>query len=153
MTVGDLNQTIVAERILWVRQMLDGIRDLPIGNKDDFLKNRHYVAAAESYLRRALESLFDLGRHILAKEFAFPATEYKEIAVGLSEKRVIDPDELELMRKMAGYRNRMVHFYHEITAEELWDICAHHIGEIDLLVNSLRRWASARQNTSRCDDL
>jgi uncharacterized protein YutE (UPF0331/DUF86 family) len=153
MTTGELNRTVVAERILWVRQMLDGIRDLPTRNKDDFLNGRHNVAAAESYLRRALEALFDLGRHILAKEFAFPVTEYKEIAIGLADKSVIDAPELDLMRKMAGYRNRMVHFYHEITAEELWEICAHHLGEIEVLVESLRRWVSARQSVSRCDDL
>ena len=83
------------------------------------------MAAAESYVRRALGVLFDLERHILVKEFGLPATEYKEIAVGLAEKRVINPHEPELMRKMAGYRNRMVHFYNEITSEELHGISAH----------------------------
>ena len=35
--------------------------------------------AAESYLRRALEALMDLGRHILAKGFGRGVAEYKKI--------------------------------------------------------------------------
>ena len=104
------------------------------------MADRHKIAAAESYLRRALEALFDMGRHILAKRFAYPATEYKEIAKGLSDQRVLVEKETELMRKMAGYRNRMVHFYHEITPEELHEICLDHLSEIKLLADKLVQW-------------
>ena len=31
----------------------------------------------------------------------------------------------------------MVHFYHEISPEELFDICAHHLDEIRLFSNRL----------------
>lgn len=105
------------------------------------MADRHKIAAAESYLRRALEALFDIGRHILAKKFAYPATEYKEIAKGLSENKVLVEKEMELMREMAGYRNRMVHFYHEITPEELHEICLYHLNEIKLLADKLVQWA------------
>ena len=100
--------------------MRKAIKDLPIQDKDEFLQNPHNVAAAESYLRRALEALFDIGRHILARKFAYPAAEYKEIASGLFEKRILSRKDADLLRQMAGYRNRMVHFYHEISAEELF---------------------------------
>jgi uncharacterized protein YutE (UPF0331/DUF86 family) len=68
MTGGRIDEKIIADRVLWIRQMVDGIRDLSISDKDDFLQKRHTVAAAESYLRRALEALFDMGRHILGKK-------------------------------------------------------------------------------------
>jgi hypothetical protein len=67
MTGGKIDEKIIADRVLWMSQMIDGIGDLSISEKDDFLQKRHSVAAAESYLRRALEALFDLGRHIPAQ--------------------------------------------------------------------------------------
>ncbi len=142
MTAGKINERVVAERVLWIRQMIEAIRDLPTGEKKEFLRNRHNVAAAESYLRRALEALFDFGRHILAKRFGYPATEYKEIADRLLEKKVMTEQQATIMRKMAGYRNRMVHFYHEITPEELWDICSNHLADIEFLTDALRGWVS-----------
>lgn len=140
MVPGDISESVVAQRASWVLEMTDALRELPIENKAEFLQNKHHVAAAESYLRRSLEALFDIGRHILAKRFAFPATEYKEIAKGLSDRKVIVGTEAEWMRKMAGYRNRMVHFYHEITPDELHEICLNHIGEIRQLLESMLRW-------------
>ncbi len=120
--------------------MIENIRDVPIDNREEFLREKNTVAAAESYLRRSLEALFDLGRHILARKFGQPATEYKEIAIALFENNVIGAEELALMKQMPGYRNGMVHFHHEISADELWDICAHHLPEIDLLLTTLVRW-------------
>ncbi|MBN1224742.1 MAG: DUF86 domain-containing protein [Candidatus Aminicenantes bacterium] len=137
MTSGKVNDRVIVQRVRWIKQMREAIRDLPIKDRKEFLENPHNVAAAESYLRRALEALFDIGRHVLARKFAYPAAEYKEIANGLLEKRILTRKDAELLRQMAGYRNRMVHFYHEISAEELFEICAHHLDEIQLLCNRL----------------
>ena len=56
------------------------------------------------------------------------------------EKKVLEARETERMRNMAGYRNRMVHFYHEITPEELHEICLDHLNEIKLLADKLVQW-------------
>lgn len=146
MSPGEIDSKVVVQRAFWVSQMMESLSDLHLEEKTAFLADRHKIAAAESYLRRALEALFDIGRHILAKRFAYPATEYKEIAKGLSDKRVLVEEEAELMRKMAGYRNRMVHFYHEITPEELHEICLYHVNEIKFLADKLVQWAKEHQD-------
>jgi len=137
MTPANIDRKVITQRAAWIREMMGALGELPLKNKKSFIRDRRNVAAAESYLRRSLEALFDIGRHILAKRFAFPATEYKEIAAGLLEKNILSEDEAELIRKMAGYRNRMVHFYHEITPEELHEICLNHLDEIRLLLNRM----------------
>jgi uncharacterized protein YutE (UPF0331/DUF86 family) len=148
MSPGDIDSKVVAQRAFWVYKMIDALHDPHLEEKAAFLADRHKIAAAESYLRRALEALFDIGRHILAKRFAYPATEYKEITKGLSENKVLVEKEGELMRKMAGYRNRMVHFYHEITPEELHEICLYHLNEIKLLADKLVQWTKEHQNSA-----
>ncbi len=147
MVPENINGDVVTQRASWVFEMINSLRELPIENKAEFLKNKHHIAAAESYLRRSLEALFDIGRHILAKKFAYPAAEYKEIAKGLSDRKVIIGDQVELMRKMAGYRNRMVHFYHEITPEELHEICVDHLDEIKFLLERLLQWIKENKPT------
>ena len=122
------------------REAIAALKELPLSNQQAFLGNKHNIAAAESYLRRSPEALFDVGRHILAKGFAYPATEYKEIARGLFEKAILGKDEADRPRKMAGYRNRMVHFYHDISPEELLDICLNHTAEIERLLEQMLQW-------------
>ena len=145
MTPTDIDSKVLTQRAAWILEMLGALRDLPLKNKGEFLQSRHNVAAAESYLRRSLEALFDIGRHILAKRFAFPATEYKEIARGLLDKKILNEDEAELMRKMAGYRKRMAHFYNEITPDELHEICRGHLDEIKLLLDKMLRAINGKE--------
>lgn len=137
MTPGKVNLNVVSQRAAWVKQMIEALQDLPIHTKKKFLFNKHNIAAAESYLRRALEALFDIGRHILAKRFGAPVTEYKEISKSLFDKKILHKKDADVLRKMAGYRNRMVHFYHEISPEELQEICVNHLDEIEALLEKV----------------
>ena len=44
---------------------------------------------------------------------------------------------------MAGYRNRMVHYYHEISGEEVFSICTSELGDIERMAAAFRRWIAA----------
>ena len=69
MNPGSLSRRVIADRIAWIDDMLREIRALPLGDAQAFFGDSRNVWAAESCLRRALEALLDLGRHILAKGF------------------------------------------------------------------------------------
>lgn len=120
--------------------MLREIRALPLGSKNVFMQDFRNVWTAESCLRRALEALFDMGRHIVAKGFGTGVTEYKEIAAALQRHDVISFEEMILMRKLAGYRNRLVHFYHDVNADELYEICVSQLGDVERVAGVLRLW-------------
>src|SRR5688500_10635162 len=135
MTPGKLRADVVADRVAWTRQMLAGIRNLPLESYDAFKADSRTPAAAESYLRRALEALLDLGRHELSKGFGRAPAEYKEIADALVETGVLDAEIGTLLRELAGYRNRLVHFYHQVGAAELYDIWAARLGDVEAVLD------------------
>jgi uncharacterized protein YutE (UPF0331/DUF86 family) len=49
-----------------------------------------------------------------------------------------------------AYRNRMVHFYHEVTQEELYRICAEQLGDIERVVEAFKQWM--RDHPERIDE-
>lgn len=140
MTKGQLSRRVAADRVEWVHSMLARIRELPVEDKVEFFSDQRNALACESCLRRALEALLDLGRHILAKKFGTGVEEYKEIGPALYRHGVIPEDHARLFRVMAGYRNRMVHFYHEIGDEEVREICAGDLGDIETVFESMKKW-------------
>ncbi|MFN3492621.1 MAG: type VII toxin-antitoxin system HepT family RNase toxin, partial [Anaerolineales bacterium] len=140
MVAGKISKRVVADRLGWVDKMLSEIRKLPLDSKPKFMQDTRNIWTAESCLRRALEALFDLGRHILAKGFGEAVTEYKEIAIALNRRNIIANEDLLLMQKLAGYRNRLVHFYHDVSEDELFEICSSRLGDVEQLANSLRAW-------------
>ena len=89
MSPGKISKKVVADRIAWVDKVVSEIRSLPFTTYDEFMKDNRNMWATESCLRRALEALFDIGRHILAKTFGKGVTEYKEIANELGQADVL----------------------------------------------------------------
>jgi uncharacterized protein YutE (UPF0331/DUF86 family) len=150
MMPGRVSKRVIADRLGWVESMLARIRALPLRDKESFFDDARSEAAAESYLRRVLEALLDLGRHILAKGFGKGVTEYKQIARQLRASDVLTEHEAALLEDMAGYRNRMVHFYHEVTSEELYEICATRLEDVEQVVAGLKRWV--REHPQRIDE-
>lgn len=142
MTPGMLRGQVIAERSAWIRKMIDQVKDLPLESYDLFCSDPRNLGAAESYLRRCLEALLDLGRHLLAKGFGRPVSEYKAIAMVLEEQGVLDEKERLTMVKLTGYRNRMVHFYQEISEQELYEICTGRLGDIEELLSTFLKWVT-----------
>ena len=143
MTPKAISQRVVVDRLELVDHLLGEIRVLPLNDRNTFFTDHRNIWASESCLRRSLEALFDLGRHILAKGFGLGVSEYKEIAIQLREQGVLLDDEAKQMQILAGYRNRLVHFYHEVSQEELYEICAHQLGDLERIQNAYRHWLTA----------
>lgn len=150
MTGGQLSRRVVVDRLDWAEAMIAKIHALPLESMAAFLADQHSLAAAESYLRRALEALLDLGRHILAKGFGKGVSEYREIAVELGKLGVLSSANTSLLATLAGYRNRMVHFYHEVSAEELYQICSAQLKDLELIAKAFRSWL--KQHPEKLDE-
>jgi len=140
MTNALIRAAIVLEKAAWINNMISAIRKLPLVDFREFIADSRTPAAAESYLRRALESLLDMVRHIPAKGFAITAPEYKQIAEMLVQQRILSSEEGGILRQMAGYRNRMVHFYDEISSEELYEICTQNLSDISRISETILTW-------------
>jgi uncharacterized protein YutE (UPF0331/DUF86 family) len=140
MTPGKLSKRVVSDRLSWVERMVNEIRTLPLEDREAFFADRRNVWTAELCLRRALEALLDLGRHILAKGFGLGVSEYKEIASRLGDQGVLSQEEIKLLRILAGYRNRLVHFYHEVGPDELYEVCARDLVDLEHIAEAYRKW-------------
>jgi uncharacterized protein YutE (UPF0331/DUF86 family) len=142
-TPAQISLRIVSDRLALIAEYLGEIRVLPLDDYAAFMADRRNIWTAESCLRRILEALLDIGRHMLAKGFGQGVTEYKEIAVGLRDRQVLNPHIAGLFIQLAGYRNRMVHYYHEITPDELYGICTSQLGDLEQVADAYRQWVNA----------
>ena len=143
MSPGLVSRIVVADKVALIGRMLDGIRSLPLSDLEAFTSDPRMVAAGDSYLRRALEALLDLGRHVLAKGFGRVPAEYAEIGRQLGEVGVLDVSESSRLVLMARYRNRMVHFYDEMTDAELFTVLSPKLRDIEGAVAGITRWMVA----------
>ncbi len=77
---------------------------------------------------------------MLAKRFGDAPAEYKLVAAKLGDRGVLDDEEAAVFVRMAGYRNRLVHFYDRVSEAELYDICTARLAEVKRVLRALHRW-------------
>ncbi len=135
-----VSEKVVVAKVETIQRMLRGVRTLPLADKEAFSQDFQMVSAGESMLRRALEALLDLGRHILAKGFNSSVVEYKQIGKTLGEFDILTAGSVTLLVNMAGYRNRLTHFYDEVTPEELHRILTTEISDIESVLAEILQW-------------
>jgi uncharacterized protein YutE (UPF0331/DUF86 family) len=150
MSPDKISKRVVVDRISWISKMLEEIESLPLENYEQFSTDKRNIWSAESCLRRALEALMDFGRHIAAKGFGQGVTEYKEIGNALAQMGVLSDNESVIFKTLAGYRNRMVHFYHEVSYRELFEICVSHLSDIQAMIEALKGWI--KTNPEKIDE-
>ncbi len=117
-----LNHELIEERMSQIRISTNRLKKMEALSLEKFNSNPDHYAIAEHHLRRALESLFDIGRHIIAKKGLGKPEKYSQIVELLGQQNIISPQFSQNMKGMAGYRNRLVYEYAKVTPEELHSI-------------------------------
>ena len=94
---------------------------------------------AHFHLHRALEGVFNICAHILSKIPGGQATQYKEMAIKMGEFSIV-PKKFSQTKlvEMAKYRNRLVHFYAEVSTKELYQIIQNDLGDFDIFLRTIK---------------
>lgn len=152
MSPGKISRAVVADKVALVRGMLEAAGTLPLQDLASFRADPRMVAAGESFLRRALEALLDLGRHVLAKGFGKAPAEYADVARQLGVVDVLPSGVAERFILMARYRNRMVHFYDEVSDVELYALLTEHLGDFERVIAEINLWLARHPARMSAED-
>jgi uncharacterized protein YutE (UPF0331/DUF86 family) len=100
------------------------------------LRERRFV---EHTLQLAIQAALDLASHIVSDERWGEPESYSELFTLLAARGVI-PDELApQLRKMAGFRNLIVHGYAKVDPAIVTKIAAHDVSELLVFVAAVRQ--------------
>lgn len=148
MTPSAVDLKIVGDRLALVEQSLQDLRTLPHGDLKEFSSDRRNILAADAALRRGLEALFDVARHLLAKGHGVGSLEYREVARHAGDHDLVKDTSLaNCFVEMAGYRNRLTHHYDEVTPGELFAIISQRLGDVEAVAEALRAAAARLAGT------
>ncbi|MBI4209557.1 MAG: DUF86 domain-containing protein [Deltaproteobacteria bacterium] len=138
MTPIPLDRETVLRRMNGIQEELRELEKLARFSLKDFSEGVGYKLA-QFHLHRALEGVFHISTHILSRIPGGQATEYKAIARKLGEVGILDPQFANsTLTHMAGYRNRLVHFYAEVTSEELYNLLQNHLQDFEIFLKAIK---------------
>ncbi len=126
-----INKSKIYSSIAEARASLRRLRQLSALSAEEFCSDPDNYAICEHHLRRVIEILLDTGRHIIAKQALGKPKDYTEILDILGQASIIPMGFASEIRGLAGYRNRLVHMYHDVTREELYSVITTRIDTLD----------------------
>lgn len=113
-----------------IQQNIAHVRKFVACDIETFRSGVQYYGAAEHCFRRMLEGILTIGLHILSR-LPVRTKDYQEVIVELGKNGIIPMEFAEKNKSLAGYRNRMVHMYWEVTPDEMYSIINEHVDDID----------------------
>lgn len=135
----EINKKKVLERIDIIQRSLKKLNQLKGLTSGKFMLDENF-AIGEHYLRYALEATFDICAHILSRIPGVKTDEYKQMAIEMGKQGFVPMDFAEgNLYKMAGYRNRLTHFYVEVSPEEIYDIIQNDLGDFEIFLKHIKK--------------
>jgi len=137
--VDRIDKKVIVERIDIIQKSFKKLAELKKLTSGRFMLSDNF-AIAEHYLRYGLEATFDICAHILSRIPGAQVDEYKKMAVEMGRKKIVPMDFAKnTLTKMAGYRNRLTHFYCEVTPKEMHKIIKNNLGDFKIFLKYIKR--------------
>jgi len=128
----------VLKRINGIQVELAELEKLGQLSYKDFQKEKGFELG-QYHLHRALEGVFNISAHILSRIPGGQATKYKDIARNLGKFGIVDKEFADTqLTQMADYRVRLVHFYAEVTPEEVYKIIREDLADFETFLAAVK---------------
>lgn len=138
MTPVPIEKSTVTVRLNGIQAELAELQKLAKLSKPQFVRGDSHKLASY-HLHRILEGVFNITNHILSRLPGGAATTYKDMAIALGEHGIVSKKFAEgPLFNMAGYRNRLVHFYSEVTPAELHTVLHNHLKDVEIFCRAVK---------------
>jgi len=126
-----------------IRGYLRDLRAFAKISEGDFKRNRERQYAVLHALQLALEASVEIATHICAADGLGVPASYAE-AFGLLERAgVVDGPLAEDLKRMARFRNRIVHFYGDVDLSEVYAILQQRLPDFDRYLAAIELYLGA----------
>ena len=105
----------------------------------DFLTNEDKIDSAKYNLIVAIEGTIDICNHIVVKAGGRAPNDHADCFAVLGELNILKPNFVERLRKMARFRNLLVHLYWKVDDKKVYQILSKDIQDIQDYLNSIEK--------------
>jgi len=121
----------------FIRRRVRTMEEIASHGRGSFLDDDIVQTAAVRYLHTAIEAMIDIANHVVARRGLGVPTTYRDAMDLLSNEGIVPEEMRETLRRMVAFRNRAVHLYDEIDADEVYEILTERLGDFDDFVSAI----------------
>jgi len=128
---------VIRKRLNKLDEYLSILKKMKKYARQEFLSDPEHYGSAERFLHLSIESLTDIGNHIIADEGLGTVNWYSDIPQILFSKGVINDEQKDKWIKMIGFRNTLIHEYIDVDLNIVYDILHNRLEDIEEIKKKL----------------
>lgn len=136
--VADID--VIRDRESRVRECVRDLQAFAAMREDAFLVNKERQYAVLHALQLAIEGSIDIATHIASADSLGTPSSYTEAFDLLERAGVLDTPLADDLRRMARFRNRIVHLYARVDLGAVYRILVEHLGDFDRYLLAIERY-------------
>ena len=106
-----ININTIEDKLFRLNENIKFIDDVLKKSDKDILADRPLYYGLQHLLQISIETITDIGSHILAEDFSLNPKTYADVIIELGEKNILDKKFAAEQAEMAKFRNMLVHYY------------------------------------------
>ncbi|PIY50110.1 MAG: hypothetical protein COZ06_11060 [Armatimonadetes bacterium CG_4_10_14_3_um_filter_66_18] len=132
----------VMKRLDVIRENVSALRDMQGLSAKELGASRRDLAAAKHFLRESTEAMIDIANHLCVKSLLGTPASAVDAVILLRDGNVFAPAHASTYATMVKYRNRLVHFYADVTLEEIWQLIQNELPDFEMFVGDVARYVA-----------
>ena len=100
---------------------------------EEFISNPEHYGSVERFLHLAIESVTDIGNHLVAELNLGTVEWYSDIPKLLADKGYLSQELADKWIRMIGFRNTLVHEYIDIDRAIVYDVLQNNLSDLEQL--------------------
>jgi len=120
-----------------LRKSVARLRELSKLSKDQFLGDPDKIGSSKYHFIVAIESSIDICNHLISRNGFRVSEDYGDTFTVMGEVGALDMDFADELKKMAKFRNRLVHLYWEVDNLQLHEIIQSRLNDFKKFLDSI----------------
>ena len=127
----EIDKEKIKQRFSEINEAINSARDLVKLSDKEFWSRKENIAAVKYYLLQAIEAVGGVCVHIAAKKFNKGVSAFGECFEIMEKEGVLKNDLTDKLRKMAKFRNKLIHRYWEVEDRNILEYARKDIGDFE----------------------
>ncbi|MDK2814469.1 MULTISPECIES: type VII toxin-antitoxin system HepT family RNase toxin [Thermoanaerobacter] len=121
----------IIKKINVIKKALTNLSELAKLTDNEFSSDFKYYDSAKYNLQIVIEAMIDIGNHIISRLNYEPPKTYADTFEILTKHNILPYDSANTYKLMAKFRNRIVHFYDDISNLEVYNIIQNNLRDFE----------------------
>lgn len=122
---------VISRRLEKLREYIGYLKELRNKPEQVFITDPFIYGNAERYLQLAIQSMLDIGNHLIADQAEGRPEEYRDIFEIMGKAGILSQEFAAKLQPLAGLRNILVHDYLEVDRKKIYHLLQEHLKDFE----------------------